>query len=144
MRPHFEGLKIFMRAFSRPALFATGMLLFVLPVLAQTPPPPAAPPAPTPQTASPTPPAPGTFGGQNQSIPAGLPWMNPTLDPDRRADMVLGAMTQDEKLALVHGDFGDGAKAGGVDDRRASPSPTDASFAPRAGICGQQPAGALR
>ena len=79
------------------------MVLFVLPVLAQTPPPPAAPPAPPAQTASPTPPAPGAFGGQNQAVPANLPWMNPGLDPDRRADMALAAMTQDEKLALVHG-----------------------------------------
>ena len=92
-----------MRSFPRPTLLAAGMVLFVLPVLAQTPPPPPAPPAPPTQTASPTPPAPGTFGGQNQAVPANLPWMNPALDPDRRADMVLAAMTQDEKIALVHG-----------------------------------------
>ena len=66
-----------MRSFLRPTLLAAGMVLFVLPVLAQTPPPPPAPPAPPPQTASPTPPAPGTFGGQNQAAPANLPWMNP-------------------------------------------------------------------
>ena len=92
-----------MCSFPRPTLLAAGMVLFVLPVLAQTPAPPAAPPAPPTQTASPTPPAPGTFGGQNQAVPVNLPWMNSTLDPDRRADMVLAAMTQDEKIALVHG-----------------------------------------
>src|SRR5580700_560993 len=92
-----------MRSFPRPTLWAAGLLLFVLPVLAQTPPPPPAPPTPPTQTASPTPPAPGAFGGQNQALPVDLPWMNPALDPDRRADMALAAMTQDEKIALVHG-----------------------------------------
>ena len=92
-----------MRSFPRPTLLAAGLVLFVLPVLAQTPPPPPAPPTPPTQTASPTPPAPGAFGGQNQAVPANLPWMNPGLDPDRRADMALAAMTQDEKIALVHG-----------------------------------------
>jgi beta-glucosidase len=92
-----------MRSFPRPAFLAAGMVLFVLPVLAQTPPPPPAPPIPSPQTASPTPPAPGAFGGLNQVVPANLPWMDAALDPDQRADMVLAAMTQDEKIALVHG-----------------------------------------
>src|SRR3984957_14649214 len=92
-----------MRSFPRPTILAAGLVLFVLPVLAQTPPPPPAPPVPPTQTASPTPPAPGAFGGQNQAAPANLLWMNAALDPDRRADMVLAAMTQDEKIALVHG-----------------------------------------
>ena len=92
-----------MRSFPGPTLLAAGMVLFVLPVLAQTPAPPPAPPAPPTQTASPTPPAPGTFGGQNQAVPANLAWMNLGLDPDRRADMVMAAMTQDEKISLVHG-----------------------------------------
>ena len=35
--------------------------------------------------------------------PAGLPWMNSTLRPEERADMVLKQMTLDEKLALLHG-----------------------------------------
>jgi beta-glucosidase len=34
---------------------------------------------------------------------AALPWMDRTLSPDRRADLVLERMTQDEKLQLVHG-----------------------------------------
>ena len=31
------------------------------------------------------------------------PWMNPSLDPDTRADLVLHEMTLDEKIQLVHG-----------------------------------------
>jgi beta-glucosidase len=31
------------------------------------------------------------------------PWMNPTLSPEERADLVLKQMTLDEKLALLHG-----------------------------------------
>jgi beta-glucosidase len=34
------------------------------------------------------------------------PWLNPKLDPDTRADLVVEAMTQDEKLTLVFGYFG--------------------------------------
>jgi beta-glucosidase len=92
-----------MRTFHGPALLTSCMVLFVLPVVAQTPPSPSVPPIPLPQTASPTPPAPGTFGGQNQAAPVNLSWMNTALDPDTRAAMALAAMTQDEKIALVHG-----------------------------------------
>lgn len=31
------------------------------------------------------------------------PWMNPSLSPDQRADMVLKQMTLDEKISLLHG-----------------------------------------
>ncbi len=34
---------------------------------------------------------------------AALPWMNKSLSPDERADMVLKQMTLDEKLSLLHG-----------------------------------------
>src|SRR6516225_8390958 len=34
---------------------------------------------------------------------APMPWMDATLAPDQRADLVLAAMSQDEKLSLVHG-----------------------------------------
>jgi len=34
-----------------------------------------------------------------------FPWSDPSLSPDRRADLVLGQMTLDEKIALVHGNF---------------------------------------
>ncbi len=37
---------------------------------------------------------------------ASRPWMNPALSPDARADLVIAAMTQDEKLRLVNGYFG--------------------------------------
>jgi beta-glucosidase len=31
------------------------------------------------------------------------PWMNPSLDPDTRADLMIHEMTLDEKIQLVHG-----------------------------------------
>jgi beta-glucosidase len=37
-----------------------------------------------------------------QPVPTG-PWMNATLSPDERADLVLKEMTLDEKVALLHG-----------------------------------------
>ena len=42
---------------------------------------------------------PPTQGSQTQN----LPWMNKSLSPDERADMVLKKMTLDEKMDLVHG-----------------------------------------
>jgi len=38
--------------------------------------------------------------GQNPSVNG--PWMDKTLTPDRRADLVLQQMTLDEKIALLH------------------------------------------
>ena len=38
---------------------------------------------------------------QPQAAP--LPWMNTSLDPDTRADLVIHEMTLDEKIQLVHG-----------------------------------------
>jgi beta-glucosidase len=35
----------------------------------------------------------------------GQAWMNPKLSPDRRADLVIGQMTLDEQIALLHGVF---------------------------------------
>jgi len=32
-----------------------------------------------------------------------MPWMNPALSPDQRADLVLQQMTLDEKISLLHG-----------------------------------------
>jgi len=40
---------------------------------------------------------------QKQNPAAGQPWMNTSLSPDQRADMVLQKMTLDEKIDLVHG-----------------------------------------
>jgi beta-glucosidase len=36
--------------------------------------------------------------------PLPQPWMNPALDPDTRADLMIHEMTLDEKIQLVHGD----------------------------------------
>jgi beta-glucosidase len=38
-----------------------------------------------------------------QTGPGNMPWMDKTLSPDRRAELVLQQMTLDEKLQLVHG-----------------------------------------
>ena len=50
------------------------------------------------------------FGGTRATAAAGgdaRPWMNPRLSPDQRAELVLKAMTQDEKFRLIRVDFGD-------------------------------------
>ena len=38
-----------------------------------------------------------------QSRPVAFPWMDKTLSPDQRADLVIARMTLDEKIGLVHG-----------------------------------------
>ena len=43
--------------------------------------------------------------GQGQQLPQ-EPWMDKTLSPDQRADMVIERMTIDEKIQLVHGGEG--------------------------------------
>ena len=48
----------------------------------------------------------GTCATANASGNA-RPWMNPKLSPDQRAELVLKAMTQDEKFRLIRVDFGD-------------------------------------
>jgi len=40
--------------------------------------------------------------GQQSTKPAG-PWMDTSLSPDQRADLVLKEMTLDEKIATLHG-----------------------------------------
>jgi len=40
---------------------------------------------------------------QQQSSAADKPWMNTSLSPDERAELVLKQMTLDEKIALLHG-----------------------------------------
>ncbi|WP_421738884.1 beta-glucosidase family protein [Caulobacter sp.] len=42
----------------------------------------------------------------NANAQTSQPWLDPKLDPDTRADLVVKAMTQDEKLTLVFGYFG--------------------------------------
>ena len=52
-------------------------------------------------------------GRGQQQAPAG-PWMDKTLSPDQRADMVIAQMTLEEKIQLVHGgQAGRGAAAAG-------------------------------
>ena len=41
--------------------------------------------------------------GQARPSTANEPWMNRSLDADQRADLLVAAMTQDEKIRLVHG-----------------------------------------
>ncbi|MEI9988434.1 MAG: glycoside hydrolase family 3 C-terminal domain-containing protein [Rhizomicrobium sp.] len=43
---------------------------------------------------------------RGEDVAAVRPWMNTALSPDARADLVIAAMTQDEKLLLVNGYFG--------------------------------------
>ncbi|HZO91358.1 MAG TPA: glycoside hydrolase family 3 C-terminal domain-containing protein [Chthonomonadaceae bacterium] len=47
-------------------------------------------------------PALGQFRQRQPQAPKG-PWMDRSLSPDQRADMVLAEMTLDEKISLVHG-----------------------------------------
>ncbi len=44
-----------------------------------------------------------TASAQDQAKTTAFPWMNTSLSPDERADMVLKQMTLDEKMDLVHG-----------------------------------------
>ena len=44
------------------------------------------------------------FGQRHQGAPAPTgPWMNSSLSPDERADLVIKEMTLDEKIAILHG-----------------------------------------
>lgn len=40
---------------------------------------------------------------QAPTAPAARPWMNPSLTPDQRADLLVRELTLDEKISLVHG-----------------------------------------
>jgi beta-glucosidase len=51
-------------------------------------------------------------GGQQNRAPQG-PWMDKSLSPDKRADMVMEQMTLDEKLSLLHGGGGGFGGPGG-------------------------------
>jgi len=66
-------------------LFSALFIAFLMPVLVAQP---AAPPLPAAQ------PAPGS---------AAHPWADKSLTPDRRASLLIKAMTLDEKIALLHG-----------------------------------------
>ncbi len=47
-----------------------------------------------------------TACAQAPAAPAARPWLDPKLDADRRADLAVKAMTQDEKLTVIFGFFG--------------------------------------
>ena len=44
-----------------------------------------------------------TLAATAAAAPAAAPWMNPKLSPDRRAELLLGRMSLDQQLALLHG-----------------------------------------
>ncbi|MGA9627074.1 MAG: hypothetical protein WBQ65_21545, partial [Bryobacteraceae bacterium] len=49
------------------------------------------------------------LAAQRQAQAPKGPWMDASLSPDQRADMVMEQMTLDEKISLVHGAGGFGA-----------------------------------
>lgn len=46
---------------------------------------------------------PQTATAQTEAAASARPWMNKSLSPEKRADLLLAAMTQDEKFAILHG-----------------------------------------
>lgn len=48
----------------------------------------------------------GLAGAVNAAPPADRPWMDRSLSPDRRAELIVAAMTDDEKFRLIRSDFG--------------------------------------
>ena len=48
---------------------------------------------------------PGLAQSAGPKSSAGQPWRNPKLSPDRRADLVIGQMSLDEQIGLLHGVF---------------------------------------
>ncbi|MBB6253062.1 beta-glucosidase family protein [Nitrospirillum iridis] len=53
--------------------------------------------------------------GQTREVP---PWLDPALPTPRRVDLVLGQMTLDEKIGMVHGNFGSILRKSRPDDKR--------------------------
>ena len=45
----------------------------------------------------------GQGGPGNQSPAVQAPWMDKSLSPDRRAELLVGQMTLEEKISLLHG-----------------------------------------
>lgn len=48
----------------------------------------------------------GLAGSAHAAAPADKPWMDRSLSPDRRAELLVSAMTDDEKFRLIRSDFG--------------------------------------
>src|SRR5262245_18685693 len=62
-----------------------------------------------------------TAHSQTKPDTSKMPWMNKALSPDERAEMVLGQMTLDEKIQMVHGQGWGVLRAG-------SPIPPNSNF----------------
>jgi beta-glucosidase len=58
----------------------------------------------------------GLVGGAARAGPgaASCPWMNAKLSPQQRAQMLVAAMTIDQKIAMVHGTSDPGTATGGT------------------------------
>ncbi len=48
----------------------------------------------------------GLAGTAHAAVPADRPWMDRSLSPDRRAELIVAAMTDDEKFRMIRADFG--------------------------------------
>ncbi|WP_240147998.1 glycoside hydrolase family 3 protein [Luteibacter yeojuensis] len=48
----------------------------------------------------------GLAGSVQAAPPAERPWMDRSLSPDRRAELIVAAMTDDEKFRMIRADFG--------------------------------------
>ncbi|HEY4294749.1 beta-glucosidase [Luteibacter sp.] len=48
----------------------------------------------------------GLAGSVHAAAPAERPWMDRSLSPDRRAELMVAAMTDDEKFRMIRADFG--------------------------------------
>ena len=59
-----------------------------------------------------------TTDAQTKPDTSKMPWMNKALSPDERADLVLGQMTLDEKIQMVHGQGWGVLRAGAPISRR--------------------------
>src|ERR1022692_628344 len=78
---------------------AVGLVFAALPASAQAP------------AGMPGAPGQGGRGGRGPPPPVTGPWSDSTLSPDRRAELLLGQMTLDEKIAILHGAGGFGQAA---------------------------------
>src|ERR1017187_9612021 len=102
---------------------AVGLVFAALPASAQAP------------GGMPGAPGQGGRGGRGAPPPVTGPWSDSTLSPDRRAELLLGQMTLDEKIVILHGGggFGQAAAPG------ATASNGGAGFAPPVSPLGLPP-----
>ena len=69
-------------------------------------------------------------GGRGGATPAPTgPWSDKSLSPDQRADLLIGQMTLDEKIQLLHGSGGKGGR-GAAAPASVSRSNGGAGFVP--------------